>query len=221
MILEIIIKVGSLLAYPLAAHIDMPLLLIIYRESGEETPWQCSTCSNFLFRSPGKPHNWSQHRLWAHRLFGNCLCGWLLKIFKHFLSLRWCLVTLNVRHLQLTLNRPWNVNAIQKQLCVSCFLWKLFSLHLIRLPVVLQFWGIECEAGVEDVWRTTCDLSFVVCYIMLTCFVMWKSRISMMQSNGPFIKLDALKTIHVSHLHMECAGFYGNTCILYLGGTCF
>jgi hypothetical protein len=57
--------------------------------------------------------------------------------------------------------------------------------------------------------------------VMLTCFVLWKSRISMMQYNGPFIKLDALKTIHVSHLHMEHVDFYGNTCILYLGGTCF
>jgi hypothetical protein len=38
------------------------------------------------------------------------------KFFQHFLSFCWCLVTLNVRHLQLTLNQPSNTNAIQKPL---------------------------------------------------------------------------------------------------------
>jgi hypothetical protein len=38
--------------------------------------------------------------------------------FQHFLTFSWYLVALNVRHLQLTLDRPRNVNAIQKPLSV-------------------------------------------------------------------------------------------------------
>jgi hypothetical protein len=36
-----------------------------------------------------------------------------LKFFQHFLSFCWCLVTVNIRHLQLTLHGPLNVSTIQ------------------------------------------------------------------------------------------------------------
>jgi hypothetical protein len=51
---------------------------------------QCSACSNFLLRSPGKLHNWSQRCLRAHGLFGDSLHWWVLKFFQHFLSFCWC-----------------------------------------------------------------------------------------------------------------------------------
>jgi hypothetical protein len=76
---------------------------------------QRSACSNFLLRYI-KPHNWSWRCLQAHGLFGDSLCGWVLEFFQHFLSFCWCLVTLNVRHLQQTLDQPWNMSAIQKPL---------------------------------------------------------------------------------------------------------
>lgn len=74
---------------------------------------------------------------------------------------------------------------------ISCYVsYGNFSLHIIRLPVMLQFLGVEFQAGLEDMWRTTCcDLSFVVCCIMLMCIVMWKSKILMMQSNGPLSQM--------------------------------
>jgi hypothetical protein len=50
---------------------------------GEQTSRQCGTCSNFLLRSPGKPHNWSQRCMWAHGLFDDGLRGWVLKFFQH------------------------------------------------------------------------------------------------------------------------------------------
>jgi hypothetical protein len=67
---------------------------------------QCGVCIHFLLRSLGKHHNLSQWCLQAYGLFGDSLRGRVLEFFKHFLSFCWCLVTLNVRHLQLTLNRP-------------------------------------------------------------------------------------------------------------------
>jgi hypothetical protein len=59
---------------------------------------------------------WSKRCLRAHGLFGDGLRRWVLKFFQHFLSFCWCLVALNVRHLQLTVDRPWNVNDIKKTL---------------------------------------------------------------------------------------------------------
>jgi hypothetical protein len=68
--------------------------------------------SNFLLRSPGKLHNWSQRCLRTRGWFGDGLRRWVL----HILSFCLCLVVMNLRHLQLTLDRPWNVNAFQKPL---------------------------------------------------------------------------------------------------------
>jgi hypothetical protein len=45
--------------------------------------------------------------------------GWIVKIFQHFLSFYWCLASLNICHLQLTLNCPWIVSVIQTLLSSS------------------------------------------------------------------------------------------------------
>jgi hypothetical protein len=66
--------------------------------------------------SSGILHNWSQRYLRDHGLFGGRLCGWVLEFVRHIVSFCWCLVALNVRRLQLTLDGPWNVNAIAKPL---------------------------------------------------------------------------------------------------------
>jgi hypothetical protein len=87
----------------LKTHVYVPLLLIICQESGEQTLWQCGTCSYFLLRSLVKLYNWSQWCLWAHGLFGSGLRGWILRFFQHFLLFCWCLVALNVHYLQLAL----------------------------------------------------------------------------------------------------------------------
>jgi hypothetical protein len=76
---------------------------------------QCGACSNFLLRS-GILHNWFQWCLRADELFSDSLHGWVLEFFQQFLAFCWRLVTLNIRHLQLTLDQPWNVNAIRKPL---------------------------------------------------------------------------------------------------------
>jgi hypothetical protein len=64
----------------------------------------------------GKLYKWSQRCLRAHGLFGEDLRGWVLEFLQHFLSFCRCLVALNVCHLQLTLDRPRNVNVIKKLL---------------------------------------------------------------------------------------------------------
>jgi hypothetical protein len=97
-------------------HVYAPLLLIICQESREQTWRQCGTRSNFLLRSPGKFHNWSQWCLWAHGLFGDGLHGWVHEFFQHSMLFCLCFVALNVHHLQLTLDRPWNMHAIQEPL---------------------------------------------------------------------------------------------------------
>jgi hypothetical protein len=43
-------------------------------------------------------------------------CEWVLKSFRHFRSFCWCLFAPKVPYLQLTLDCPWNVDAIQKLL---------------------------------------------------------------------------------------------------------
>jgi hypothetical protein len=100
----------------LKTHVYVPLLLIICQRAREQTSLQCGMCSNFLLRSPGKLHNWSQWCMWAHGSFSDDLHGWVLTFFQHSLLFCWCLVALNVHHLQLPLKRPWNMNAIQKPL---------------------------------------------------------------------------------------------------------
>jgi hypothetical protein len=77
---------------------------------------QCSTCSNFMLRSPDKLHNRSQ---WCPRdngLFSDGFHGWALERFQHFLSFCWYLVALNFLYFHLMINWPWKVNAIQKLL---------------------------------------------------------------------------------------------------------
>jgi hypothetical protein len=61
-----------------------------------------------------KINNRFQLCLRSHGLFGDCLRGWVLDFFQHFISFCWCLVAPNVCHLQLTLDQPWNVNLIKK-----------------------------------------------------------------------------------------------------------
>jgi hypothetical protein len=71
----------------------------------EQSSEQCGACSNVLLRSPGKLHNWFQQQ-----------SSWIvLKLFQHFLFC-YCMVTLNVCHLQVTFDWPQNVNAIKKPL---------------------------------------------------------------------------------------------------------
>jgi hypothetical protein len=77
---------------------------------------QCSACSNVMLRSPDKLHNRSQRCLRDNGLFSDSFRGWVLKCFQYFLSFCWYLVALNFCYFHLTLNWPWNVNAIQKLL---------------------------------------------------------------------------------------------------------
>jgi hypothetical protein len=114
MILEI--KVGSSLAFSYSSrHTFTCHCFWSFVKSRETNLRQCSTCSHFLLRSH-KLHNWSQQCLRAHGLFGDSLCGWVLEFFQHFLWFCWCLVALDICHLQLIVDRPWNVNTIQKPL---------------------------------------------------------------------------------------------------------
>jgi hypothetical protein len=77
---------------------------------------QCGACSNVLLRYPSKLHKLSKRYLRGHGLFSDSLYGWTFEIFQHFLSFYRSLVALNLRYIKLTLDRPWNVKAIQKQL---------------------------------------------------------------------------------------------------------
>jgi hypothetical protein len=86
---------------------------------GEQTSRQCGTCSDFLLRSPAKLHNWSQWCLQACGLFGDGLCGRVLRFFKNFLLFvgawsLWMFVIL------LTFDQPWNMNATHKLLSDWC-----------------------------------------------------------------------------------------------------
>jgi hypothetical protein len=77
---------------------------------------QYGTCSNFLLRSPGKLHNWYQWCLPAHGLFGDGLCGWVLEFLNIFCRSAGAWSPWTFVILQQTLDRPWNVNVIQKPL---------------------------------------------------------------------------------------------------------
>jgi hypothetical protein len=117
---------------------------------------QRGACSNFLLISLGKLRNWSQRCLWAHGLFGDGLHGWVLEVFQYVLSFWWCLVTLKVHHLQLTLDRPWNVNVIQKPPWglknVLQSVTKHFKGFVADLPIVMPSITTRISARVLDCW---------------------------------------------------------------------
>jgi hypothetical protein len=142
MILEI--KVGSSLAFSHSSRHTFTRhcfwSFVKSRGVGGQTSRQSSAHSNFLLRS-GKLHNWFKQCLWARGLLGDRLRGRVLEFCQHFMSFCWCLVALNIRHLQRTLSGPWNMNAIQKPLSglknfsksllkhFKCFSSRLSELH--------------------------------------------------------------------------------------------
>jgi hypothetical protein len=106
MILEI--KVGSLLAFSRSSwHMFTCCCFWSFVKSWGTNFAAMWRMFNFLLRSPSKLHNWSQRSLQAYELFSSGLRGWVLEFFQHFLLFCWCLVALNIRHLKLTLDRPW------------------------------------------------------------------------------------------------------------------
>jgi hypothetical protein len=81
--------------------------------------------------------------LCAHGLFGEGLHGWVLESFQHFLSFCWCLVTLYIWHIQLTLNWPcktWMLfqTAVQLKECSPNALWNFSRVLLAYLWNFMQ-----------------------------------------------------------------------------------
>jgi hypothetical protein len=78
----------------------------------------------------------------------------------------WCLVALNVRHLKLTLDRPWDVNTIQKLLSslrnvlqitkhFKGFGSRFTKLHATLDADTLLYFAIHHSQNKTRIWKST------------------------------------------------------------------